>query len=73
MKKAEFEALLKLQGFQTLPCEVVRGVNTEQEKLYSVDVVNNRYDIITSGEPAKTLTAALQKTMARHFKKYANN
>lgn len=73
MKKAEFEALLKLQGFQMLPCEVIRGVNTEQEKLYSVDIVNSSYGVVTDGEPAKTSAAALQKTMARHFKKYANN
>lgn len=73
MKKAEFEALLKIQGLHTMNCEVVRGVHTEQEKLYSVDVVNSSYGVVTDGEPAKTSAAALQKTMARHFKKYANN
>lgn len=73
MKKAEFEALLKIQGLNTLPCEVVRGTNTEQEKLYAVDVVTNRYEVVTDGEPAKTYAAALQKTMARHFKKHADH
>ena len=73
MKKAEFVALLKIQGLRLLMCEVNRAVHTHEEKMYAADVVTSRWNVVTEGEPAKTPAAAVQKTIARHYKQYANH
>ena len=73
MKKAEFEALLKIQGLQLLMCEVHRAMHTDETHLHAADVINARWDVVTPGEPAKTPAAAVQKTIAKHFKKHANH
>ena len=73
MTKAEFEALLKIQGLELLMCEVHNAVHKEEKHMHSADVVTRWWDVVTPGEPAKTPAAAVQKTITRHFKKHANH
>lgn len=73
MKRAEFEALLKIQGLRLLLCDVVRTAHKDEEKLYAADVVAGNFLVVTDGEPAKTPAAAVQKTITRHYKKHANH
>lgn len=73
MKRAEFEALLKIQGLELMMCTVHRSVHTDEVHLHVADVVNPMWDVVTSGEPAKTPAAAVQKTIAKHFKKHADH
>ena len=74
MTKAEFEALLKVQGYELLMCEVRNAVHKDEKYMHSADVVSTRWwDVVTPGDPAKTPAAAVQKTIAKHFKKHANH
>lgn len=73
MTRREFEALLKLQGLFLLMCDVRFGVHTDEQKLFAADVVTEDYTVVTEGVPAKTPAGAIQRTIARHYKKHANH
>lgn len=73
MKKNEFEALLKIQDRYLLMCTVRRVVHDMEEHLHAADVVNSRHDVVMGGPPAKTPTAAVQRSISRYFKQNANN
>lgn len=72
MRRVEFEALLKIQGRYLLMCEVFKGKHRTDEHLFSADVEDGKGHIVLTGIPAKTPSAAVQKTIARYFK-HANH
>jgi hypothetical protein len=73
MTKAEFEALLKLQDRQLLMCNVVSVLHKEQRALYSADVVDRRINVVMTGDPKKTPTAAVQSSIAKYYRQNANH
>lgn len=73
MTKAEFEALLKIENLKLLMCDVHLAEHKHEYKMFAADVITKNFDIVTEGVPAKTPAAAVQKTIARHYKKHANN
>ena len=73
MTKNEFEALLKIEDKYLMMCTVSRGTHTTREALHAADVVNARHDVVMDGIPAKTSSAAIQKTIARYYKQNANH
>jgi len=73
MKKNEFEALLKIQDRYLLMCTVRRTVHDTTEVLHAADVVDRRDYVVMGGPPAKTASAAVQKSIARYFKQNANH
>jgi len=73
MTKAEFEALLKLQDRQLLMCNVVNVLHKEQRALYSADVVDRRINVVMTGDPKKTPTAAVQSSIAKYYRQNANH
>jgi len=54
-------------------CDVRFGVHTDEQKLFAADVVTEDYTVVTEGVPAKTPAGAIQRTIARHYKKHANH
>jgi hypothetical protein len=73
MTRNEFIALLKLQDRDLMMCDVHTTVHNEKDNRFAADVVDKNWNVVMNGPTAKTKSAAVQRAIAKYYKRYANN